>query len=178
MPSLVGSEMCIRDRYTAGAQHSSSRLSLWRPAPQEKLLLCVKVAAPEKRIRPAHGWKGRPRSWRRSARWYQAFCFFFAGTRRSVVPHTKTKTIVFHTKTKVSRTHTDGFFGGDVSIRNSLRSNKIKSQFANWEYQWHHNYLLDVPILFPTRYRMVILQSNTWNHTRVLRGVQGIGTRD
>ena len=25
--------------YTAGAQHSSSRLSLWRPAPQEKLLL-------------------------------------------------------------------------------------------------------------------------------------------
>jgi len=32
--------------YTAGAQHSSSRLSLWRPAPQEKLLLCVNVAGP------------------------------------------------------------------------------------------------------------------------------------
>ena len=32
--------------YTAGAQHSSSRLSIWRPAPQEKLLLCVNVAGP------------------------------------------------------------------------------------------------------------------------------------
>ena len=67
--------------YTAGAQHSSSRLSLWRPAPQEKLLLCVNVAghgwaSPEKRSRPAHGWKGRPRSWQRSAHWYQVFCFF------------------------------------------------------------------------------------------------------
>ena len=68
--------------YTAGAQHSSSRLSIWRPAPQEKLLLCVNVAgpgwaSPERRSRPAHGWKGRPRSWQRSARWYQAFFFFF-----------------------------------------------------------------------------------------------------
>ena len=111
-----------------GAQHSSSRLSLWRPAPQEKLLLCVNVAAPEKRSRPAHGWKGRPRNWQRSARWYQAFCFFFAGTRRSLVPHTTTKTIFFHTKTKISRTHTDTdrFFLGDVSIRNSLRWNKYQ----------------------------------------------------
>ena len=45
-------------------------------APQEKLLLCVNVtgpgwASPEKRSRPAHGWKGRPRNWQRSARWYQ-----------------------------------------------------------------------------------------------------------
>ena len=112
-----------------------SRLSLWRPAPQEKLLLCVNVAgpgwaSPEKRSRPAHGWKGRPRSWQRGARWYQAFCFFFAGTRRSLVPRTKTKTIFFHTKTKISRTHTDtdGFFFGDVpvSIRNSLRSNYLE----------------------------------------------------
>ena len=112
--------------YTAGAQHSSSRLSLWRPAPQEKLLLCVNVAgpgwaSPEKRSRPARGWKGRPRSWQRSARWYQPFCFFFAGARRSLVRHTKTK---------ISRTHTDtdGFFFGDVpvSIRNSLRSNNIE----------------------------------------------------
>ena len=44
--------------YTAGAQHSSSRLSLWKLAPQEKLLLCVNVAGPgwalpEKRSRPA-----------------------------------------------------------------------------------------------------------------------------
>ena len=119
--------------YTAGAQHSSSRLSIWRPAPQEKLLLCVNVAgpgwaSPEKWSRPAHGWKGRPRTWQRSARWYQAFFFFFAGPRRSLVPHTKTKTIfstlkprlVEHTQT---HTHTDGFFWGDVSIRNSLRSN-------------------------------------------------------
>ena len=104
--------------YTAGAQHSSSRLSLRRPAPRDKLLLCVNVAgpewaSPEKRSRPAHGWKGRPRSWQRSVRWYQAFCFFFAGTRRSLVPHTKTKTIFFHSKTKISRTHTqtDFFFG-------------------------------------------------------------------
>ena len=82
--------------YTAGAQHRSSRLSLWRPAPQEKLLLCVNVAAPEKRSRPAHGWKGRPRSCQRSARWYQAFFFFVAGTSRSLVPHTKTKTIFPH----------------------------------------------------------------------------------
>ena len=119
--------------YTAGAQHSSSRLSLWRPDRQEKLLLCVNVAgpgwaSPEKRGRPAHGWKGRPRSWQRSARWYQAFFFFFAGTRRSLVPHTKTKTIFFHTKTKISRTrvHTGRwtvFFFLDVAIRNSLRSN-------------------------------------------------------
>ena len=89
--------------YTAEAQHSISRLSLWRPAPREKVLLCVNVAgpgwaSPEKRSRPVHGWKGRPRSWQRSARWYQAFCFFSAGTRRSLVPHTKTK---------ISRTHTD-----------------------------------------------------------------------
>ena len=68
---------------------SSSRLSLWRPAPQDKLLLCVNVAgpgwaSPEKRSRPAHDCKRRPRSWQRSARWYQAFCFFFAGTRRSL----------------------------------------------------------------------------------------------
>ena len=71
--------------YQALAEHSTaavSRLSLWRAAPQEKLLLCVNVAgpgwaSPEKRIRPAHGWKGRPRSWQRSARWYQAFCFYF-----------------------------------------------------------------------------------------------------
>ena len=68
--------------YTAGAQHSSSRLSIWRPAPQEKLLLCANVAgpgwaSPEKRSRPAHGWKGRLRSWQRSARCYQPFCFFF-----------------------------------------------------------------------------------------------------
>ena len=27
----------------------------------------------------AHGWKGRPRNWQRSARWYQAFCFFLVG---------------------------------------------------------------------------------------------------
>ena len=101
--------------YTAGAQHSSSRLSLWRPAPQEKLLLCVNVAAPEKRSRPAHGWKGRTRSWQRSARWYQALFFF------SLVPgarwyptlkprqffHTKTKKHTYvHTKTKISRTST------------------------------------------------------------------------
>ena len=117
--------------YTAGAQHSSSRLSLWRPAAQEKLLLCVDVAgpwwaSPEKRSRPAHGWKGRPRSWQRSASWYQPFCFLFAGTRRSLVPDTKTKTIFFHTKTKISRTHTrtDFFLGMyQVSIRKSLRSN-------------------------------------------------------
>ena len=32
--------------YTAGAQHSSSRLSLRRPAPQEEVLLCVNVAGP------------------------------------------------------------------------------------------------------------------------------------
>ena len=53
--------------------------------------------------------------------------FFFAGTRRSLVPHTKTKTI-FHTKTKISRTHTDGFFVWDVPLvgnRNSLRSNNM-----------------------------------------------------
>ena len=87
--------------YTAGAQHSSSRLSIWRPAPQEKLLLCVNVAgpgwaSPEKRSRPAHGWTGRSRSWQRSARWHQAFFFFIAGTRRSLVPYTKTKTIFPH----------------------------------------------------------------------------------
>ena len=107
----MGSEMCIRDSAGPG----------W--------------ASPEKRSRPAHGWKGRPRSWQRSARWYQAFCFFFAGTRRSLVPHTKTKTIFFHTKTKISRTHTDtdGFFFWDVSIRNSLRSNNIDSSInINW----------------------------------------------
>ena len=103
--------------YTAGAQHSSSRLSLWRPAPQEKLLLCVNVAAPEKRSRLAHGWKGRPRSWQRSARWYQAFFFFFAGARRSLVPHTKTKTIsllkprLFDTCTRHTGTRADFFFG-------------------------------------------------------------------
>ena len=52
--------------------------------------------------------------------------FFFAGTRRSLVPHTKNKTMFFHTKTNISRTHTDtdGFFCWNVSIRNSLRSNK------------------------------------------------------
>ena len=54
---------------------------------------CVNVAgpgwaSPEKRSRPAHGWKGRPRSWQGSARWYQAFFFFIAGTRRSLVPYT------------------------------------------------------------------------------------------
>ena len=75
---------------------------VWRPAPQEELLLCVNVAgpgwaSPEKRSRPAHGWKGRPRSWQRSARWYQFF-FFIPGTRRSLVPYTKTKTI-FHFST-------------------------------------------------------------------------------
>ena len=105
--------------YTARAQHSCSRLLLWRPAPQEKLLLCVNVtgpgwASPEKRSRPAHGWKGRPRSRQRSARWYQAFFFFFAGTRRSLVPHTKTKTI-FSTlePSLVKHTHarTHFFFG-------------------------------------------------------------------
>ena len=123
--------------YTAGAQHSSSRLSLWRPAPQEKLLLCVNVAAPEKRSHPAHGSKGRPRSWQRSARLYQALFFF------SLVPgarwyptlkprqffHTKTKKHTYvHTKTKISRTprQTDRrsvFFSLHVAIRNSLRSN-------------------------------------------------------
>ena len=105
--------------YTAGAQHSSSRLSIWRPAPQEKLQLCVNVtgpgwASPEKRSRPAHGWKGRPRSWQRSARWYQAFFVFFAGTRRSLVPHTKTKTIFSTLKPRLvehAHTRTDLFFG-------------------------------------------------------------------
>ena len=33
-------------------------------------------------------------------------------------------------------------------------------------------------LLFPTTCRMITLQSNTWNHTRVLRGVQGIGARE
>ena len=53
----------------------------WRPAPQEKVLLCANVAgpgwaSPEKRSRPAHGWKGRPRNWQRSARRYQVFFSF------------------------------------------------------------------------------------------------------
>ena len=159
--------------YTAGAQHSSSRLSLWRPAPQEKRLLCVNVAcpgwaSPEKRSRPGHGWKGRPRNWQRSTRWYQVhtfggrphkrnYCFvltslvlgglhqrsevalptggradpavgnealagtrrsvFFAGTRRSLVPHTKTKTIFSTLKPRLVE-HTHELFLGDVSIRN------------------------------------------------------------
>ena len=30
-----------------------------------------KWVSPEKQSRPAHGWKGRPRNWQRSARWYQ-----------------------------------------------------------------------------------------------------------
>ena len=65
--------------------------------------------------------------------------FFFAGTRRSLVPHTKTKTIFFHTKTNISRTHTrTDFFGGmyQVSIRNSLRSN-ISSPLQS-KYQVSH----------------------------------------
>ena len=40
------------------------------------------------------GWKGRPRRWQRSAGWYQFF--FFAGTRRSLGPYTKTKIIFPH----------------------------------------------------------------------------------
>ena len=116
--------------YTAGAQHSSSRLSLWRPAAQEKLLLCVDVAgpwwaSPEKRSRPAHGWKGRPRSWQRSASWYQAFFFFSLvpgarwyptlNPRQSfcmwyIIPHTKTK-IIAHVHEAHGHTRTDFFFG-------------------------------------------------------------------
>ena len=120
--------------YTAGAQHYSSRLSLWRPAPQEKLLLRVNVAgpgwaSPEKRSRPAHGWKGRPRSWQRSARWYQAFCCFSLvpgarwyptlKPRQSfcmwyIIPHTKTKIISrthVHTCTRHTGTRADFFLG-------------------------------------------------------------------
>ena len=113
--------------YTAGAQHSSSRLSLWRPAPQEKLLLCVNVAAPEKRSRPAHGWTGRPRSWQRSARWYQAFFFFLLVPGARWYPTLKPRQF-FHTKTKINRTSGQThkrsvFFFLHVAIRNSLRSN-------------------------------------------------------
>ena len=102
--------------YTAGAQHSSSRLSLWRPAAQENLLLCVNVAGPgwasqEKRSRPAHGWKGRPRSWQRSARWDQAFFFFSMVSGARWYPTLKPRQY-FHTKTKINRTsgHTNGQF--------------------------------------------------------------------
>ena len=57
------------------------------------------------------------------------FFFFFAGTRRSLVPHTKTKTIFSTLKPRLvqhTHPHTDGFFFWDVplvGIRNSLRSN-------------------------------------------------------
>ena len=48
--------------------------------PTRETTACVNVAgpgwaSPEKRSRPAHGWKGRPRNWQRSARWYQVFFF-------------------------------------------------------------------------------------------------------
>ena len=112
----------------------SSRLSLWRSAPQEKLLLCVNVAAPEKRSRPAHGWKGRPRSWQRSARWYQAFFFLLLVPGARWYPTLKPRQI-FHTKTKISRTsgHTHKrsvFFFLHVAIRNSLRSNNLKNRHS------------------------------------------------
>ena len=100
----------------------SSRLSLWRSAPQEKLLLCVYVAAPEKRSRPAHGWKGRPRSWQRSARWYQAFFFFSLVSGARWYPTLK-PILVEHACTR-AHGHTRRLFFWDVSIRNSLRSNK------------------------------------------------------
>ena len=129
--------------YTAGAQHNSSRLSLWRPAPQEKLLLCVNAAAPEKRSRPAHGWKGRPRG--QGGRADPAVGNeALAGTRRSfffsLIPGARwyptlkprqfstLKPRLLHTCTRHTGTRARIFFW-DVSIRNSLRSIKSYEKY-------------------------------------------------
>ena len=79
-------------------------------------------ASPEKRSRPAHGWKGRPRNWQRSARWYQVHTYVVHNTYPTMKPRH-----FFHTKTNISRTHahTRRLFSGDASIRNSLRSNNL-----------------------------------------------------
>ena len=100
----------------------------WRPAPQEKLLLCVNVAgpgwaSPEKRSRPAHGWKGRPRNWQRSARWYQVHTYMVHNTYPTLKPRH-----LFSTLKPRLIEHTQIFFW-DVPIRNSLRSNnKVSTQ--------------------------------------------------
>ena len=61
------------------------------------------------------------------ARWYPAlkprqyFCMWY------IIPHTKTKIIAHVHQAHGTRAHADGFFFWDVSIRNSLRSNKVQA---------------------------------------------------
>ena len=119
--------------YTAGAQHSSSRLSIWRPAPQERKYCFVLtslvlgglhqrsgVALPTGgRADPAVGNEALAGT-RRSvffslvpgARWYptlkprQYFCMWY------IIPHTKTKMIAHvHTCTRHTGTRGRIFFG-------------------------------------------------------------------
>ena len=120
--------------YTAGAQHSSSRLSIWRPAHKRNhcfVLTSLVLSGLHQRSGVALPTGGRadPAVGNEAlAGTRRSFFFSPVPGRRSLVPHTKTKTIFSTLKPRlVEHTDTDGFFFWDVpvSIRNSLRSNKL-----------------------------------------------------